>query len=73
MKLHKDIPASDLRARPDIIAKVGAEFDHLARLVAPGTGGFRGFQTDDPNALTAIIREKKTNSWAACPRGSWFE
>jgi hypothetical protein len=73
MNLHKEMPAGVPRVRPGIIAKVGAEFDRLARLVASGTGGFRGFQTDELNALTAIIREKKSEFLAGVPEGAWFE
>jgi len=73
MNFHRDIPAGGLSVRPDIIAKVGAEFDRLARLVASGAGGFRGFQPDELNALTAILREKKNEFLAGMPDGSWFE
>jgi hypothetical protein len=73
MNFHRDIPAGDLRVRPDITAKVGAEFDRLARLVASGTGGFRGFEPDELRVLTAIVREKKNEFLAGLPEGSWFE
>jgi hypothetical protein len=73
MNLHKDIPTGGLRVRPDIIARIGAEFDRLSRLVASGTGGFRGFEADELNALTAILREKKNEFLAGLPEDSWFE
>jgi hypothetical protein len=73
MNLYKDIPADDLRVRPDMIAKVGAEFDRLAKLVTSGTGGFRGFQMDELSALTTIVCEKKSEFLAGVPLGSWFQ
>lgn len=69
---HKDIPGA-LRVHPEMIAKVGAEFDRLARLVASGTGGFRGFETDELTSLTAIVREKKNEFLAGVPQDSWAE
>ena len=73
MNVYKDTPVGGMRVRPDIIAKVAAEFDRLAKLVASGTGGFRGFQADELNVLTAIVREKKNEFLAGVPEDSWFE
>jgi hypothetical protein len=73
MNSYEEMPADATRARPDMIAKVGAEFDRLTRLVASGTGGFRGFQSDELTALTAILREKKNEFLAGFPTGSWLE
>jgi hypothetical protein len=73
MNLYKELPAGGFCLDPDIIAKVGAEFDRLAKLIASGIGGFRGFQPDELNALTAIIQEKKNEFLAGVPEGSWFQ
>jgi hypothetical protein len=64
--------AGDIRVRPDI-TKVTAEFDRLAKLIAAGAGGFRGFQTDERDALTAVIQEKRNEFLAGAPTGPWFE
>jgi len=73
MKPCKDVPTEGLCLNPEMTVKVGAEFDRLARVVASGVGGFRGFQADELNALTAILREKKNEFLAGVPDGSWFE
>jgi hypothetical protein len=61
-----------MRIHPDI-TKVTAEFDRLAKLIGSGAGGFRGFQTEERDALAAIIQEKKNEFMAASPTAPWAE
>lgn len=73
MNLHHGITAGDAQIRPDIAAKLGAEFDRLARSIASGSGAFRGFHTDELDSLAAIVREKKNQFLAGVPAGAWLE